>query len=66
MNKEKSKFEVGDKVKIKLDKVADEYKKYDGVYTIISRKICYRGWYYELDGVSAYAFDEHLEKVEDK
>lgn len=38
MNKEKSKFEVGDKVKIKLDKVADEYKKYDGVYTIISKK----------------------------
>lgn len=62
-----SKFEVGDKVKIKLDKVIDEFKNYDGIYTIISKKqICYRGWCYELDGVPAYAFDEHLEKVEDK
>ena len=33
---------------------------------LYQKKIYYRGWYYELDGVQAYAFDEHLEKVEDK
>ena len=60
-----SKFEVGDKVKIKLDKVADEYKKYDGVYTIISKIKDSNGeWFYKLDGVPAYGADNHLEKVE--
>ena len=62
-----SKFEVGDKVKIKLDKVIDEYKEYDDVYTIISKMKDSNGeWLYKLDGVPAYGADKHLEKVEDK
>lgn len=65
VNKDKSKFEVGDKVKIKLDKVLDEYKEYIGIYKIISkRKDCYGEWIYKLDGVPAYGTDEYLEKVE--
>lgn len=67
MNKEPI-FKVGDKVKIKLDKVIDEFKKYDGVYAIIgAEQFGYNDkFYYKLDGVPAYGTDDTIEKVEDK
>lgn len=63
MNKEPV-FKVGDKVKIKLDKVIDEFKKYDGVYAIIGVEQFGDNdkFYYKLDGVSAYGDDDTIEK----
>lgn len=67
MNKEPI-FKVGDKVKIKLDKVIDEFKKYDGVYAIIGVEQFGDNdkFYYKLDGVPGYGTDDTIEKMEDK
>ena len=67
MNK-KSMFKVGDKVKLKLDKVIDEFKKYDRVYVImgVEQFMGNDKFYYKLDGVPAYGTDDTIEKVGDK
>lgn len=61
-------FKVGDKVKIKLDKVIDEFKSYTDVYKVIGVKRMPPDGklYYKLDGVPAYGTDETIEKAEDK
>lgn len=60
-------LKIGDKVKLKLDKVIDEFKKYDGIYKIVAvKKLIYGKCYYELDGVPAYGTDDTIEKEEDK
>lgn len=59
-----SKFKVGDKVKIKLEKVLETYKKYDGVYTIIQVIETSVGSIYKLKGVPRYGTDKLIEKVE--
>lgn len=61
----KSLFKIGDNVKVKLDKVIDEFKHYTGVYKIIDVKQLPNGkFYYELNGVSVYGTDDTIEKVE--
>lgn len=60
-------FKVGDKVKIKLDKVLDKYKKYNGVYRITEKKQDFDGKYiYKVVDIPDWATDEMLEKVEDE
>lgn len=60
-------LKVGDKVKIKKDKVLEKYKKYNGIYTITQiRKFNDNLVGYKIKGIPDWALEEHLEKVDDK
>lgn len=57
-------FKINDKVKINLDLVNDEFKKYDGVYTIIEIKKDKDGIYlYKLNGVPKWGTEEMIYKI---
>jgi hypothetical protein len=59
-------LKIGDKVKIKLDKVLDEYKKYDKVYEIVDIRIDNDDVVlYKLDGVPDWGTEDMIEKIDD-
>jgi hypothetical protein len=59
-------LKIGNKVKIKLDKVLDEYKKYDKVYEIVDIRIDNDDVVlYKLDGVHDWGTEDMIEKIED-
>ncbi len=59
-------FNVGDKVKIKLDYVLDKYKIYTGIYEIEKIRIDNNGVkIYKLKGVPAWGTEEMLEKEDE-
>jgi hypothetical protein len=59
-------LKIGNKVKIKLDKVLDEYKKYDKVYEIVDIRIDNDDVVlYKLDGVHDWGKEDMIEKIED-
>lgn len=59
-------LKIGDKVKIKLDKVLDEYKKYDKVYEIVDIRIDNDDVVlYKLDGVLDWGAEDMIEKIDD-
>lgn len=59
-----AKFKVGDKVKIKLSLVNDEFKKYNKVYTIKKvRKTNNNEFIYILNGVPKCGTEEMIELV---
>lgn len=60
-----NKYNIGEKVRINLDKVGDDFKKYDGVYTI--EKIMYtteKIYVYKLKGVPQIGTEDMIERVE--
>jgi len=57
-----AKFKIGDKVKIKLSLVNDEYKKYNKAYVIKEiRKTNDNIFIYKLSGVPNWGTEEMLE-----
>jgi hypothetical protein len=59
-------LKIGDKVKIKLDKVLDEYKKYDKVYEIVDIRIDNDDVVlYKLDDVLDWGTEDMIEKIDD-
>ena len=60
-----NKYNVGDSVQINLDKVNDEFKKYDGIYIVEKIKRDSEGVYlYKLRGVPKWGTEEMISKVE--
>lgn len=60
------KYKIGDKVKIKTDKVLEKYKKYDKVYSIVEVRETSDGTYiYKLNRVPNWGAEEMIELVED-
>ncbi len=60
------KYKIGDKVKIKLDKVSEYHKKYNKPYKIEKIRKTYKDIYiYKLKGIPDWGTEEMIELVDE-
>lgn len=55
------KYRIGDQVQIRMDKVNEEYKKYNNIYTIKEIRKTFEGIYlYKLKGVPNWGTEDMI------
>ena len=55
------KYQIGDKVQIRKDKVSEEYQKYNDIYTIKEIRKTFEGIYiYKLKGIPNWGTEEMI------